>query len=55
MHLRDELLVLGAPAILAEAEGHARMPQPPRPLLPLLGCHDYVEIPVLSRVRFSGW
>ena len=55
MHLRDELVVLGAPAVLAEAEGHARMPQPPRSLLPLLGCHDYVEIPVLSRVRFSGW
>lgn len=55
MRLRDELLVLGAPASLAEAEGHARMPQPPRLLLPILGCHDYVEIPVLSRARFSGW
>jgi deazaflavin-dependent oxidoreductase (nitroreductase family) len=55
MHLRDELLVLGAPASLTEADGRARMPQPPRALLPLLGCHDYVEIPVLSRQPFSGW
>jgi deazaflavin-dependent oxidoreductase (nitroreductase family) len=55
MHLRDELLVLGAPASLTEADGRARMPQPPRALLPLLGCHDYVEIPVLSREPFGGW
>jgi deazaflavin-dependent oxidoreductase (nitroreductase family) len=55
MRLRDEMLVLGAPASLPEAEGHARMPQPPRLLLPILGCHDYVEIPVLSRAPFSGW
>jgi len=55
MRLRDELLVLGAPATLPEAEGRARMPQPPRLLLPLLGCRDYVEIPVLSRAPFSGW
>jgi hypothetical protein len=55
MRLRDELLALGAPATLPEAEGRARMPQPPRLLLPLLGCHDYVEIPVLSREPFGGW
>jgi hypothetical protein len=55
MHLHDELLVLGAPATLTEADGRARMPQPPRALLPILGCHDYVEIPVLSRQPFSGW
>ncbi len=55
MRLRDELLVLGAPASLPEAEGLARMPQPPRLLLPILGCHAFVEIPVLSRARFSGW
>ena len=55
MRLRDELLALGAPATLPEAEGRARMPQPPRLLLPLLGCHDYVEIPVLSRAPFGGW
>lgn len=55
MHLRDELLVLGAPSSLSEAQGRARMPQPPRALLPLLGCHDYVEIPILSRRPFTGW
>lgn len=55
MHLRDELLHLGQPARLTDAEGRARVPQPPRALLPLLGCHDYVEIPVLSRQPFTGW
>lgn len=55
MRLRDELLVLGPPADLPEAEGRARMPQPPRSLLPVMGCHDYVEIPVRERSRFAGW
>ena len=55
MHARDELLLLGAPASLPDAEGHARMPQPPRAMLPVLGCHEYVEIPVLSREPFTGW
>lgn len=55
MHARDELLLLGAPARLSEAEGHAWMPQPPRAMLPLLGCHEYVEIPVLSREPFTEW
>jgi deazaflavin-dependent oxidoreductase (nitroreductase family) len=55
MRLRDELLALGAPASLPEAEGRARMPQPPRLLLPLLGCRDYVEIPVQARAPFTGW
>ncbi|GAA2740224.1 hypothetical protein GCM10009868_01600 [Terrabacter aerolatus] len=55
MHLGDELLVLGAPADLPEVRGRARVPQPPRALLPVLGCHDYVEMPVLSREDFAGW
>ena len=55
MHARDELLLLGAPASLSEAAGHAQMPQPPRAMLPVLGCHEYVEIPVLSREPFTGW
>jgi deazaflavin-dependent oxidoreductase (nitroreductase family) len=55
MRVRDEVLVLGAPVGLTEAEGRSRMPQPPRALLPLLGCHDYVEIPVLARAPFAGW
>ena len=55
MHLRDELLTLGAPVFLDEAEGLRRMPQPPRAMLPVLGCHDFVEIPVLSRAPFGRW
>ena len=55
MHLRDELLTLGPPVDLPEDEGHSRMPQPPRLVLPLLGCHDYVEIPVRTRAPFTGW
>ena len=55
MHLGDEVLTLGAPVDLAEDEGRSRMPQPPRMMLPVLGCHDYVEIPVLARAPFRGW
>jgi len=55
MRLRDEVLTLGAPVDLVEHEGRSRMPQPPRALLPVLGYHDYVEIPVLARAPFSGW
>jgi deazaflavin-dependent oxidoreductase (nitroreductase family) len=55
MHLRGDLLVLGAPRDLAPAEGLARMPQPPRTLLPLLGCEDWVELPVVSRSPWGGW
>ena len=55
MHLRDELLTLGAPVDLPEDEGRSRMPQPSRLVLPLLGCHDYVEIPVRARAPFTGW
>ncbi len=55
MHLRGELLTLGTPTFLEEAEGLRRMPQPPRAMLPVLGCHEYVEIPVRSRAPFTGW
>jgi deazaflavin-dependent oxidoreductase (nitroreductase family) len=55
MHLRKELLTLGRPLDLPESEGRSRMPQPPRAMLPAMGCHDYVEIPVLSREPFTGW
>lgn len=55
MHLRGELLTLGAPRDLPPAEGLARMPQPPRTLLPLLGCEDWVELPVLERTSWRGW
>jgi deazaflavin-dependent oxidoreductase (nitroreductase family) len=55
MHLRASLLTLGAPRDLPEAEGLSRMPQPPRAMLPRLGCHEYVEVPVISRGPFPGW
>lgn len=55
IYLGNDLLVLGPPANLTEAEGHSRMPQPPRAMLPVLGCHDYVELPVLAREPFVGW
>jgi deazaflavin-dependent oxidoreductase (nitroreductase family) len=55
MHVGRELLTLGAPRRLEEATGRARMPQPPRAMLPVLGCHEYVELPVVRREPFTGW
>lgn len=55
MHLRGDLLTLGAPVTVPEVEGRRRVPQPPRAMLPVLGCHDFVEIPVLSREPFHAW
>ena len=55
MHLGGELLTLGTPVFLDEAEGLRRMPQPPRAMLPVLGCHDFVEIPVRARAPFQEW
>jgi deazaflavin-dependent oxidoreductase (nitroreductase family) len=55
MHLHGELLVLGAPRGLTPQEGLSRMPQPPRTLLPLLGCEDWVELPVRERSPWQGW
>lgn len=48
MHLGGHLLTLGAPVALTEEEGLRRMPSPPRQMLPVLGCHDFVELPVLD-------
>ena len=55
MHLRREVVALGPPRDLSAAEGLARMPQPPRMLLPLLGCEDWVELPVRDRSPWQGW
>ena len=55
MHLGHDLVTLGPPTSIDEATGLARMPQPPRAMLPLLGCHEYVELPVLRRESFTGW
>ncbi|HET8988769.1 MAG TPA: nitroreductase family deazaflavin-dependent oxidoreductase [Humibacillus sp.] len=55
MHLGRELLTLGPPRDLTAADGLSRMPQPPRALLPLLGCEDWVELPVRERVPWRGW
>lgn len=55
MHLRREVVALGPPRDLPAAEGLARMPQPPRTLLPLLGCEDWVELPVRDRSPWRGW
>lgn len=48
MHVRRSLVTLGPPRTLTEAEGLRRMPVPVRQMLPILGCHDYVDLPVLS-------
>ncbi len=52
MHLGGRLLTLGTPVDLSEAEGLRRMPSPPRQMLPVLGCHDFVELPVLDERRW---
>ncbi|MEO8828073.1 nitroreductase family deazaflavin-dependent oxidoreductase [Lapillicoccus sp.] len=54
MHLGPNLLTLGAPVSLTEAEGLRRMPSPPRQMLPIMGCHDFVELPVLDEQPWSA-
>ena len=54
MHLGPQLLTLGAPVALSEQEGLARMPAGPRQLLPVLGCHDFVALPVLAERAWRG-
>ena len=48
MHVGRALVTLGAPPALDEQEALRRMPVPIRRMLPLLGCHDFVALPVLS-------
>lgn len=54
MHLGPQLLTLGAPVDLGEQEGLRRMPAGPRQLLPVLGCRDFVELPVLAERPWKG-
>lgn len=54
MHLGRQLLTLGAPVDLSEHDGLRRMPAGPRQLLPVLGCHDFVELPVLAERPWRG-
>jgi deazaflavin-dependent oxidoreductase (nitroreductase family) len=54
MHLGRQLLTLGAPADLAEDEGLQRMPVGPRQLLPVLGCHDFIELSVIAERPWRG-
>ncbi len=39
---------------LSQQQGLSRMPTGPRPLLPVLGCHDFVELPVLDERPWRG-
>ncbi|MEP6649157.1 MAG: nitroreductase family deazaflavin-dependent oxidoreductase [Lapillicoccus sp.] len=48
MHVGQQLVTLGRPETLTEAEGLSRMPTPVRQMLPVLGCRDFVALPVLT-------
>jgi deazaflavin-dependent oxidoreductase (nitroreductase family) len=48
MLLGREVLTLGAPRELPTEVGMARMPAPARFLLPRIGVHEFVELPVLG-------
>ena len=48
MHIGRSLVTLGPARTLTEAEGRRRMPVPVRQMLPVLGCHDFVDLPVLG-------
>jgi deazaflavin-dependent oxidoreductase (nitroreductase family) len=55
MHVGRCLVVLGPPRSVSSAVGSARMPIGPRELLPIMGVHEFVELPVLSETVFRGW
>jgi len=48
LRLGRELLTLGTPRTLSTADGLARMPWLPRQILPIAGCDEFVELPVLA-------
>ena len=54
MHVGSRLVTLGAPETLIEQDGLSRMPSPVRQMLPVLGCHDFVSLPVLSERPWRG-
>ncbi|MBA3309654.1 MAG: nitroreductase family deazaflavin-dependent oxidoreductase [Nocardioidaceae bacterium] len=50
------VLTLGAPAMISAAEGMRRMPVPPRVILPIVGCEDFIELTVLHEEPVpAGW
>lgn len=55
MHLGTRLLQLGPPRRLPTAEGLKRMPRVARPILPLTGTKDFIELDIRSEAPFAGW
>ncbi|WP_245603761.1 nitroreductase family deazaflavin-dependent oxidoreductase [Intrasporangium oryzae] len=55
MRMGHRQLTLGAPSSLTREVGLSRMPLLPRMLLPILRCEDYVELPLIADVPFTGW
>lgn len=47
MVLGGHRLTLGPPKRISTDDGLARMPKGPKQLLPVLGCRDFVEFPIL--------
>ena len=54
MHVGSRLVTLGAPETLIEQDGLSRMPSPVRQMMPVLGCHDFVSLPVLCERPWRG-
>jgi hypothetical protein len=54
MHIGRSLVTLGPARTLTEAEGLRRMPVPVRQMLPVLGCRDFVDLPVLGERPWRG-
>lgn len=55
IHMRGEILTLGAPEMLGRAEGLARIAQPQRTVLRWpVRCRDFVSLPVLASRPAGG-
>lgn len=54
LHVGAAMLTLGPPARLDPDEGMRRMPGVVRATLPLIGCRDFVELPVLRERSPEG-
>ncbi len=54
MHIGGQLVTLGPPQALTEVEGLGRMPVPVRQMLPIMGCPDFVALPVLAERAWRG-
>lgn len=51
LRLGNELLDLGPPTEVPTAQGLSQMPPGPRQILPLVGCEDFIEMPILAARR----